>query len=70
MVNVSRVKNEYGHHLLNLSLCSVCVYGNHAQTHNVLLERDLEIWKRKRGGRRQEQMKRQDKKNNGDKRNI
>lgn len=57
MVNVSRGKNEYGHHLLHLSLRSVhvrvCtfVYDNPADTHahNVLLERDLEIWNGRKG---------------------
>lgn len=71
MVNVSRGKNEYGHHLLDLSLRSVhvcvhiCVYDNHADTHthNVLLERDLEIWD---GGKRREEEREDETASRGD----
>lgn len=35
-------KKEYGHHLLSLSV-RTCT-DTHRHTHNVLLERDLEIW--------------------------
>lgn len=63
MVNVSRGKNEYGHHLLDLSLRSVhvcvhiCVYDNHADTHThtqcALGEGFGNMgWRKKEGGRK------------------
>lgn len=73
MVNVSRGKNEYGHHLLDLSLRSVhvcvCTFvcmtimQTHTHTHNVLLERDLEIWD---GGKRREEEREDETASRGD----
>lgn len=66
MVNVSRGKNEYGHHLLDLSLRSVhvcvhiCVYDNHADTHTHTMCSWRGIWKygmEEKGGRKKERMK-------------
>lgn len=65
MVNVSRGKNEYGHHLLGLSVRSVhacvcvpvCVYDNHADkyTHTQCALGEgfgnME-WKKGQGGRK------------------